>query len=582
MNSPSKPLPTNSNTYGNTLPLLNTHQLSERATDVQVNTSNTLNHDTLNGISDLNTNSASGNASGRHVTQLTPVVANASAEQLNFHTVHQNLDELPQTLNLLKLNLNETSQNLKSLDERTVHRVDQNTSETIKANEPQTEASKTELELSANEQTIANGTERFLNSFADIQSTCIFKTLYTDTGLEGVTHFINGCLKAGANINAENKKGQTLLQCACYWGYAEIVIFLIQNGANFTDKLSGGMTPLHIASYAGHEHVVTLLIDKKADIHVWSDSGHQAIHFAALKGHLAIVALLLDTGVSIHTKANGTPLIILAAQAGYTDLVVLLLKRGAYIDADDNDECTAFLYACLNNDEQLTKILLDNGSNIETYVTVANYKRALHFAAFNGQLNIAQLLLDRGADMYAKSETGECPLHYAAFAGHKTLVELFLSRKMDVNVQDDQGMTPLHHAGGRGCTEILELLLDNGADIHATDRSGMTVLHYAVMFGQKESVKILLDRGADINKQAIAEYNKVDDCSGPTALHAAACRGNMELVKVLLDRGADIRIQDHFKHTAQEQAIEKGYTEVAQLLSEREGILGSSAYETSY
>lgn len=73
----------------------------------------------------------------------------------------------------------------------------------------------------------------------------------------------------------------------------------------------------------------------------------------------------------------------------------------------------------------------------------------LHFAAREGQLEVARLLLDAGADVNAPAADGKSPLNLAIYNGHYTLAELLIDRSADVNLADAEGFPPLFWAVDR-------------------------------------------------------------------------------------------------------------------------------------
>jgi len=86
----------------------------------------------------------------------------------------------------------------------------------------------------------------------------------------------------------------------------------------------------------------------------------------------------------------------------------------------------------------------------------------LHWAAHNGHMDVAQLLLANKADVAAKNNYGYTPLHRAAEEGNKNLAELLLASKAEVNAKDNHGLTPLYLALGHGHKDVAELLREHG------------------------------------------------------------------------------------------------------------------------
>jgi len=135
----------------------------------------------------------------------------------------------------------------------------------------------------------------------------------------------------------------------------------------------------------------------------------------------------------------------------------------------------------------------------------------LHMAARFGREDVAELLLNRGADVHVRDEpAGSTALHLAALHGHIAVATVLVTRSADVRAATKFGRTPLHDAAfGVGGTSDLEgrlavarLLISHGADINARERgSGRTPLDDAIgaasdrKSGQRMT-ELLLEAGA--------------------------------------------------------------------------------------
>jgi len=100
----------------------------------------------------------------------------------------------------------------------------------------------------------------------------------------------------------------------------------------------------------------------------------------------------------------------------------------------------------------------------------------LHFAATE---EIAELLINEGADVNAKNKWSGTPLQWTARGGHKEIVELLIAKGANVSAKNDEDGTPLHLPADRGHTEVVELLITAGADVNAKDDEGETPLDQA-------------------------------------------------------------------------------------------------------
>tara|TARA_B100000683_G_scaffold114242_1_gene112397 strand:+ start:3435 stop:3869 length:435 start_codon:yes stop_codon:yes gene_type:complete len=100
------------------------------------------------------------------------------------------------------------------------------------------------------------------------------------------------------------------------------------------------------------------------------------------------------------------------------------------------------------------------------------------------------------------------PLHAAA---NKETVELLIDKGADINAKDDTGGTPLFWAALEGNEEVAELLIRQGADVNAAGPKGRTALHWAVAMAQKKSVELLIGESADVNAKDVIYGTPLDN-----------------------------------------------------------------------
>lgn len=103
----------------------------------------------------------------------------------------------------------------------------------------------------------------------------------------------------------------------------------------------------------------------------------------------------------------------------------------------------------------------------------------LHTAAKKGDIATITSLLDKGADIEARTKEGETPLHSAAYKGNLDIILALLDRGADIEARDENGDTPLHIAVQRRQSEAILSLLDRGADAHAKNNKGKRAIDIA-------------------------------------------------------------------------------------------------------
>lgn len=180
-----------------------------------------------------------------------------------------------------------------------------------------------------------------------------------------------------------------------------------------------------------------------------------------------------------------------------------------------NAEKEQFVTAAEENDIGLAERLLRRLSNRELIDQKDDMNSTvLHQAAYAGSVDVAKLLVSRGADIEAKNTLGWTPLIEAVNRSNLPIVQLLTNKGADVNVQtDDKGWTPLHFAAIWAQPEIAELLMSKGANVNARTKksverqapgdsyagtpfpAGITPLTVADMAGRSDMAELLRKHG---------------------------------------------------------------------------------------
>ena len=139
-----------------------------------------------------------------------------------------------------------------------------------------------------------------------------------------------------------------------------------------------------------------------------------------------------------------------------------------------------------NGDVAAVATALDNGAAIDEIDGVT----ALYTAVEAGNVELAKLLIDRGADVNLPVKFKRTPLYAATDGGFADLVKLLLDNGADPN-QLAKAQTALHVAADNGCLQCVVHLVDAGAEVNALTANGIPPIHFAVRNGHDDVVAYL-------------------------------------------------------------------------------------------
>jgi ankyrin len=456
--------------------------------------------------------------------------------------------------------------------------------------------------------------------------------------MKRIASFLNFCVVLAAMSGSPLHAAGSEVADAVLQGKKEVVRALLQKGVDVNVPQIDGTTALHWAVRADDLEMADLLLRAGARASATNRDGATPMQLASLNGSAAMIGRLLKAGVDANAplSSSGDTALMLAARTGKPEAVKLLLDSGAKVDARESwGDTTALMWAVAEGNHAVVRLLIDRGGDVNLrsrfvpsatgrgfegatpVVARANQPAEdnasgsltpLMFAAREGDLESARMLVAAGADINVRGGDGKDALGLAVFNGGYDVASFLIDNHANVNQADAQRFTPLFWAVDRRNMEtapnfpwmvtadplpLIEKLLNAGADVNFlvnnTPRARMrdgsprivfaTALMRAAFSGDITLVKLLLAHGAD---------TKIVSKDSETVLMAACGTGfipgyskgrtaaeRLEVVKLLIDLGQDVNAGDDYGITALMVAANIGDVPIIQYLIDKGADLGA-------
>jgi len=383
-------------------------------------------------------------------------------------------------------------------------------------------------------------------------------------------------LKHGASFHLQNKNSQTPLHLASKHDHPSVVASLLKIGADVDAQDNNSMTPLLYAlDRSGSSEAAQLLLDHGASVRARNTKGQTPLHLSSKHDHPSVVASLLKICADVDTQDSNsmTPLLCALSRFGSDEASRLLLAHGASFRARNENGQTPLHLASRHDHPGVVAELLNIGADVDAH---DNHNLTPLFYASSAT---AQLLLERGASVHARNQSGQTPLHIASGArwGRSELVRLLLRFGADVDTRDSYNMTPLIYSlEALGPGEAAQPLLDHGASFQVRNLKGQTPLHLAAasLYVLFDVVALLLKLGADVDAQdndhmtplhyALSSWSSPVHYSMPSSPSQSSSTP-LEVVELLLKHGANVHLRNGRGKTPLQVALETSEREIAQL-----------------
>lgn len=442
------------------------------------------------------------------------------------------------------------------------------------------------------------------------------ETTLIEAANRGDTAVVGTLLDQGADVNGTAVDGTTALHWAVRGEHRELAELLLRTGANAASEDRYGVTPLHLAAENGSVELIAALLDSGADPDSTAPTGETALMTATRTGKTDAMALLIDRGARVDTPdlTYQQTALMLAVRENHPAAAALLIERGSQVDAQTRigptpeftPPCkgtgcgsegvginrgglpdhgrraavlggmTPLLYAARDGRLDAARLLVDAGANLE--ITEANGISPLLMASLNNQLGVARLLLERGAEINVDDFWGRTPLFAA--------VEY---RNLDMNNRDQDSPTD-NGVDREPILDFIDELLEQGANVNARTRevppsrrwlyslgdvswvdfTGQTPFLRAALSGDTVAMRLLLDHGADPNLPTFAGTTPLMAAAGVNWVvaqtYTVSPEALLEAIALCLELGADINATNSMGLTALLGAANRGSNEIIEFL----------------
>ncbi|XP_054286674.1 protein phosphatase 1 regulatory subunit 16A isoform X1 [Macrosteles quadrilineatus] len=245
-----------------------------------------------------------------------------------------------------------------------------------------------------------------------------------------------------------------------------------------------------------------------------------------------------------HRRIRFSDSVMLLEAASRNDIteVERLLEKGVSPDSTNEDGLTALHQCCIDDNEEMMKLLLQYGANVNA--EDSEKWTPLHAAATCGHLHLVRYLIASGADLLAVNADGNMAYDICEDEAALEHIESEMARRgvtqqlidetraltetqmladltqaaaagADLELHDDHGATPLHIAAANGYLRVVEFLLDQHVSTDVKDNDDWQPVHAAACWGHLEVVELLVHNGADLNARTKHDETPADICEDP-------------------------------------------------------------------
>jgi ankyrin repeat protein len=255
---------------------------------------------------------------------------------------------------------------------------------------------------------------------------------------------------------------------------------------------------IHAAVQATDLATVKRLVDANAALANLPDKDRSTpLHLAAARGAVSIAEYLLEKGAVLEaSNAEGNTPLHAAAASDAVGMIALLPERQADVNATNTRRYRPLHAAIFSGKDAAARVLIERGADLRQQKDGAN--SPLHLAARFNRKAIVELLIAKGAEVDSPSQGQVTPLSLLTrMTDNVDVARLLIQKGADVNARDSTGMVPLEHAAHHGSLAMVDLLLDSGAGYDTSRPGALRALDLAAGAGSARLFQVVADKGGD-------------------------------------------------------------------------------------
>jgi ankyrin repeat protein len=345
-----------------------------------------------------------------------------------------------------------------------------------------------------------------LNSLFSDRGSSDFHVLMMSAIAAGQTEVINWLFSARPdmenNINKiKDEKGESLLHTAAHTGKPEIMKLILQRGADINARDKGGRTIMFVLAFHGHTEAMKWLVNELGmNVDTTDHSDWTPLCKAAQVGNITSIACLVSLGADVRAGSKmGVSPIDCAVMSGQVESIKCLHNLDKNLVNLNDSGLTPIFRAAYVGQVECIECLVRLGANIEAKGPQG--ETPMFKAAEAGQVESIACLKRLGANVNAALDNGMTPILIATIGDKPAVIECLASLGANVNVSSFQGgVTPIFVALDKNNIESVKCLVNNGANLNIKLQD-MTLLDLAIKVGRTEIAEYLRNNGAKLTTE---------------------------------------------------------------------------------